>query len=209
MNGKQIVALVIGSLAAGCVSEPPATGSLQARLNSLMQEKETPKDKITSACCYAPPYMPDLSETKFICPSCGRTTLYPASKSTYASKSLHSGRDYDRRQAVDKLVRALKNARQLLAEMQPAAASYGLNMEVDNLDLCASCRHSPRNAMPSLYLTVIRENGTRHQTPCTILELQILKDFLTTKTWKPQHQYDIPLRDHADTIQKLLGITPS
>lgn len=208
MNGRQIVALVIASLATGCATKPQP-GSLQERLDSLMSEPKSPPVKITSACCYAPPKRFDLKATTFVCPSCSLATRYPSWKSCRNSNKNASQQDYDRLLSITNLPNQLNTAKKLLADMHTAAVSYGLTLEVDALDLCPSCRHSPTDAAPSLYLTVIREDGSCRQTPCSLFELQILQHFLTAQTWKPRHEYDIPLRNQTDIIEKLLGIRPS
>lgn len=135
--------------------------------------------------------------------------MYPARKATDGTQSTEAERDYEQREAIANLPLNLKTAQKLLADMQPAASSFGLKLEADALDLCPSCCHSSANAKPSLYLTVIREDGSRHQSPCTIGEIQLLQDFLTTTTWKQRDMAHRTLRDYADTIQQLLDISQS
>lgn len=208
MNGRQIVALVIGSLAAGCASGPPPTHSLEERLNDLKNEPQPPEsgwfDFLETACCYAPPASPiryDIQACTYLCPQCGRKTLYRPTHSLTLNQ-------------YNSIVNASrwKECQQLVEQMQPAAKTYGLHLSLDTRDLCSFCSKkntglmAAQKGMNNLYLIVRKQDGTVTCNSCNEDDLTILHQFLTTTDWKqPTRQYG-SLRNHVPTIERLLNL---
>lgn len=208
MNGKQIVTLVIGTLAAGCASGPLPTDSLEARLNDLKSEPQPSAsgwfDFLETACCYAPPISPiryDMQASTYICPQCGRKTLHrmTSSPTPHQYNSLLNAAHW-------------KKCKQLVEQMQPAADNYGLHLSLDTSDLCSFCSHksadlpADQRDMHHLYLIVRKRDGTVTCNSCDEEDLDILHQFLTTTDWKqPTKEYGV-LRNHVPTIERLLNL---
>lgn len=209
MNGKQIVALVIGTLASGC-SFPHAipTDSLQNRLNDLAREKTTPPEDIHLAMCYYVAEPKSVEATVYHCPTCGTKTRYASMKFTGYEVSEQKRDQFHQRERYHTLVENRKEYKTLIDELRTEAANYGLKLSLDETDMCPHC-HQKQNTdhTPSLYLVIEKQDGSTARTPCTYNRLQLLRRFLASVDWKANRYSDnTTIRDDLGDIEDMLGM---
>lgn len=208
MNGKHIMALVIGSLASGC-SFPHAipTDSLQNRLNDLAREKPTPPQDIRLAMCYQISEPKDVEAATFLCPDCGRKTRHPGERAP-GDRATQAERDRFRYQShIPYLIELWEDTRKPIADLAPDAARYGLKVSVDSTDLCAHCRHTDPRQNRYLYLVIEQADGKIVRTPLSCHNISLLKRFMQSKDWSADRDSEnSTLRDYLGKIETILGI---
>lgn len=207
MDGKQIVTLVIASLASGCAMHHPIpTDSLQSRLNDLMKEQATPREQLTFAMCYQRAEPEDIAASTFLCPVCGRKTRHPGERVPDSHAALEEHDRFRYQNKIPDMIRSLQEGQKQLAHVASAAKNYGLILSIDATDLCAFCRQTDPPTNRSLYLVVEKQDGTMTRHTYSQSDLDLLCRFLTAHTWRERDAENRTLRDRADTIRCLLGL---
>ena len=210
MTGKQIVSLVIASLASGCaIQHAIPTDSLQSRLNDLMKEPATPREQLTFAMCYQRAEPEDMASSTFLCPVCGRKTRHPGARVPNSHASLEEHDRFLYQNKIPDMIRNLQEGQKQLSLVASAAKNYGLILSLDATDLCAFCRRTDPATDRSLYLIIEKQDGTATRHAYSQSDLDLLFRFLTANTWQERDAENRTLRDRADTIHSLLGLKNS
>lgn len=146
-------------------------------------ENEEPPEVVHGAMCYRVAGPPSIAE--YTCPVCGEKTIYDDSNTGFIENRLGTARR--------------------LAESIEANTEF--QVMLDESRYCAFCSgDSAEN--PSLVLRVVREDGEEISNPVSLTQLRMLDSFLKGNLyWLTETDGQMPLKDSADSMRRLLGIT--
>lgn len=165
------------------VPSPGSLSDMELELLLARLENEPAPEPVMGAMCYSPMAIPDSAE--YLCPVCGEKTVYHGGLYPFLQWEL----DLSRR----------------LASSIDAATE--MTVQLDETMFCPFC--SGQEGMdPHLVLRVTRNNGEVLENAVTVTDLRMLESFIAGNLhWTTSNEGQQPLRDHAERLAVLLGIS--
>lgn len=197
MDGKHIIALVLGVMATS-YADKPSMNKLQAKLNEL--KNSAPVVENFHISCYEA--SSPKTKAVYTCPVCGKQTVYEQKEDKPGVSSPTPESE------IIKTVSSIDYYRtKVPQQLNELAKEYNLRFSFDESGFCEHCSPSGK---PQLVLKVSHPNDKTVSSPFKLRDLILLEAFLKNeKTFfdEPRKSKSKNLKDETKRIAELLGLS--